>query len=43
MAIARAIINKQFREERGINPDLPGFAGWAKLEAEKLYLEMIEE
>ncbi|MES9900961.1 MAG: hypothetical protein ABW148_18340 [Sedimenticola sp.] len=43
MAMARDIINKQFREERGINPDSPGFSGWAKFKAEQLYLEMIEK
>jgi len=30
-------VKQQFRKERGINPDLPGFAGWAKVEAKKLF------
>lgn len=39
-ARALELTKHDFRVNKGINPDLPGWAGWAKSEAEKLFIRM---
>lgn len=41
--LALEITKNDFRKNKGLNPELPGWAGWIKADAEKLYKQLKEK